>query len=530
MKTENTKISDKKPAVRWRTYEVLFVSVVTFLAIAGNYFAISQFTVNEILDYRMKFLANKSDFTSPFFNIFIPQTLLILSFYMTYITINFQIVTDIKKLIQKTENPYFVYQLFLIFANTIACIYFLVFMANLCSYMAQPQLFNYHRFGLFSLFGFNESNVAFSFKNGVFESSVLFFAFCGYVLTREVIIYVIEKIVSKKEYKVLIINQVTGFTFIYFSIPFILSTFNLAQEGFYRGYFVFIPPSFFTVMYCLYWLFPRKAEKAFNNFAMIGYLVLSTCLFTLPFGFILKDYSGYPIPFFTEWIIQLLIVAPLAYLIFRFRKDKILSIRTLELALEKSTYDLSYLRSQINPHFLFNTLNSLYGLALSEKANQTAEAIQKLGDMMRFMLHDNSLDAIPLEKEINYVTNYIDLQKMRIQKSPLIEVETDIDQQIDDQKIAPMLLIPLVENAFKHGISLQSKSWIRIKIQISKTELTMEIRNSIHKTISTEIQEVKSGVGSKNVKERLQLLYPEKSELKVTENEQEFQIHLKIQL
>ena len=134
-------------------------------------------------------------------------------------------------------------------------------------------------------------------------------------------------------------------------------------------------------------------------------------------------------------------------------KNKILQLRGAEKALVKSKADLQFLRSQTNPHFLFNVLNTLYGTALQKKADRTSEGIQKIGDMMRFMRHENKLDLIEMRREVEYLENYIALQKLLTQSSPGIIIEDNIKGQNCKYKIAPMLLIPFVENAFKHGIS-----------------------------------------------------------------------------
>src|SRR6202012_3792651 len=110
---------------------------------------------------------------------------------------------------------------------------------------------------------------------------------------------------------------------------------------------------------------------------------------------------------------------PFTWMVYWLRKDKILAMRGLETNLARSRADLEGLRSQINPHFLFNTLNTLYGMALSERAERTAEGIQTLGDMMRFMLRENTQDFIPLDRETHYLRSYISLQRLRIQTSPL---------------------------------------------------------------------------------------------------------------
>ena len=119
-----------------------------------------------------------------------------------------------------------------------------------------------------------------------------------------------------------------------------------------------------------------------------------------------------------------------------------MQLRIVEKELVKSKADIQFLRSQINPHFLFNVLNTLYGTALQENAERTAEGIQRLGDMMRFMLHENNLDFIRMNKEVEYLRNYIALQKLRTQSSPDIIIEDNINEQNCNYQIAPMLLIP----------------------------------------------------------------------------------------
>ena len=121
---------------------------------------------------------------------------------------------------------------------------------------------------------------------------------------------------------------------------------------------------------------------------------------------------------------------------------------------------IQQLTYQLSPHFLFNALNTLYSVSLRENAAQTSDGIQKLGDMMRFMLHENHQDRIPLSKEIEYLNNFIDIQRMRIDESHDIKIEVNIQNADREIFIAPMLLNPFIENAFKHGISFRSASWI----------------------------------------------------------------------
>jgi two-component system LytT family sensor kinase len=203
---------------------------------------------------------------------------------------------------------------------------------------------------------------------------------------------------------------------------------------------------------------------------------------------------------------------------------------SLQKELGTSTAKLDFLRSQINPHFLFNALNTLYGTAIQEKADRTTEGIQKLGDMMRFMLQENMQDKISLAREIEYLNNYITLQKLRTDTLPTVKIETEIDQQERLMQIAPLLLIPFVENAFKHGISFREPSYIKTTLGVNEKELFLDVSNSIHRKSENDPEKNGSGIGLVNVKQRLNLLYPKKHELIIRETEKDFFIHLTIQL
>src|SRR5690606_19224055 len=125
--------------------------------------------------------------------------------------------------------------------------------------------------------------------------------------------------------------------------------------------------------------------------------------------------------------------------------------------------------------------NSLYGTALQEHSEKTAEGIQKLGDMMRFMLHENNQDSIAVEREKAYLVNYVDLQLLRTSGQENIEIIFNRTETTCRGEIAPMMLIPFVENAFKHGISLQKRSWVKISLRCTEGAVHLDINNSIHR-------------------------------------------------
>lgn len=227
----------------------------------------------------------------------------------------------------------------------------------------------------------------------------------------------------------------------------------------------------------------------------------------------------------------MIFVTPFAWQTYKNRSlQKTEEIINLKTELGKSDANLNFLKSQINPHFLFNALNTLYGTALQENSERTAEGIQKLGDMMRFMLQENTEDKILLTRDIDYLNNYIALQKLRTATSSGIRIETQVDSYEGLLLITPMLLIPFVENAFKHGISLNNPSHIKITLQIAEQTLYFDVHNSLHVHSEHDPERLQSGIGLQNVKQRLSLLYPDQHELIIRQNAKEFFIHLTLNL
>ena len=190
---------------------------------------------------------------------------------------------------------------------------------------------------------------------------------------------------------------------------------------------------------------------------------------------------------------------------------------------EKLNTELSFLKSQINPHFLFNTLNNIYSLAVV-KSDATAPAIMKLSSIMRYVLSDTRQHLVPLEKEIEFIQHYIDLQKVRL--TDKIKINLAVIGDPEGQQIAPLLFIPFVENAFKYGISTREDSEINISIDIKPGEIEFKTDNRIL-AIETDIEK-KNGIGLKNTRRRLEILYADKHSLEINRKEDHFYVHLKI--
>lgn len=181
-----------------------------------------------------------------------------------------------------------------------------------------------------------------------------------------------------------------------------------------------------------------------------------------------------------------------------------------ELEKEKLNAELVFLKSQVNPHFLFNSLNSIYSLA-HRRAKETETAILQLSQMMRYMIYESNTSQVLLEKELEYLENYIHLRKLRL--APNIHIHYNVKGNIDGLYIEPMLLIPFIENAFKHGISYAEQCDITIEITLTgQHELHLLVSNKI---FQKENKPEVGGIGLENVKKRLQLLYPGQHELQI---------------
>jgi two-component system LytT family sensor kinase len=179
-----------------------------------------------------------------------------------------------------------------------------------------------------------------------------------------------------------------------------------------------------------------------------------------------------------------------------------------QLESEKKDMELQFLKSQLNPHFLFNSLNNIYSLAY-QKSDKTADAVLKLSEIMRYMIYESNDSWVPLSKEIEYVKSYIELQKLRFRDGAAVELS--INGEIDDQPIVPLILISFVENAFKHGIANDPKDPIKINLIANQKILHFSITNKKNNFNKDEM----GGVGLNNVERRLQLLYPERYKLNI---------------
>lgn len=197
---------------------------------------------------------------------------------------------------------------------------------------------------------------------------------------------------------------------------------------------------------------------------------------------------------------------------------------------EDKEAELRLLKGQLNPHFLFNTLNNLYGLSVA-KSERLPSLMLKLSDLLRYSLYETKEKFVPLEKEIGYLENYISLEKIRLDDQTEIEFTKKGD--FSKKRIAPMLFIVFVENAFKHmHVQHDKGSKVCVSLNLTEDQLQFQCSNAIDKTNAKEenLDSEKSGIGLKNAKKRLELMYPNSHELLVNQYETEYRVELKLDL
>ena len=196
---------------------------------------------------------------------------------------------------------------------------------------------------------------------------------------------------------------------------------------------------------------------------------------------------------------------------------------------DKLESELKVLKAQIHPHFLFNTLNSLYALTL-KKADAAPEMVLKLSSLMDYMLYEANAARVPLQKELAYIRNYIALERMRY--GDRVEVLFTETGDMAGRQIAPMMLLPFVENAFKHGVSTETKdAWVRINVKVTAGKLVLLVENcKCGHRASNSSRDMASGIGLKNLQRRLELLYENRYELEIEDEPDSYAARLVLDL
>jgi LytS/YehU family sensor histidine kinase len=191
--------------------------------------------------------------------------------------------------------------------------------------------------------------------------------------------------------------------------------------------------------------------------------------------------------------------------------------------------ELRFLKSQINPHFLFNTLNNLYALTL-KKSDKAPEIVLKLSEIMRYMLYECNEKRVHLSKEIHYIYNYLDLERLRQPKDA--DIRFVVDGHVSDQLIAPLLFVPFVENSFKHGLnhSVNGGGYVRLRLIAAGDELEFFIENSKVDQLPRQHHARSGGIGLANVRQRLQMLYPDDHTLEILDEPNRYAVTLRLKM
>lgn len=195
-----------------------------------------------------------------------------------------------------------------------------------------------------------------------------------------------------------------------------------------------------------------------------------------------------------------------------------------EVSKQQLQTELSLLRSQVNPHFLFNTLNSIYALTVSGD-EMASDAVMKLSGIMRYTLEESQSEYVPLQNEVNFINNYLELQ--RIRSTDKVKITFKVDTVTEQIKIAPLLLIPFIENAFKFGVSARQHTQIEVGIRVRGNQLVFTCVNDLLPKVNVPEG---TGTGIVNVRRRLDLLYKKNYQLQITTTDNKYQVHLELDI
>lgn len=285
-----------------------------------------------------------------------------------------------------------------------------------------------------------------------------------------------------------------------------------------------------TCLYVFYNHFFLLTRYSGKKKKLTYFLTLTAIILTGPFIYLFFDYNkqGNPNSFFEQYIIYMFsIVLPFIFFSWLARVTENLVMNTFKKEqLEKQAVEaeLYYLKSQINPHFLFNTLNNIHTLVYKQ-APEAPEAVMQLASLMRYMIYESNAPKVPLTREMEYLQDYVSLQQLRYKQSPVVDLK--IEGLTEACNIAPLLFIHLLENAFKHSPARINPGDIKVSIKVEEDTLTFSVQNPVGKNSVNTLDEP-SGIGLPNVRKRLSLLYPDQHSLDIHNTGETFAVVLKI--
>ncbi len=285
------------------------------------------------------------------------------------------------------------------------------------------------------------------------------------------------------------------------------------------------------VYFNLYYIIPNYLNR--NQFLTYSALFVIACLVVTPLRaltlYLLFGILDVPIPqmLFLSFIAIFLIAS--VSTVVKIINDWVRHTRERqELQRQTMQSELRFLKSQVNPHFLFNTLNNLYALTL-KKDDRAPEIVIKLSEMMRYMLYECNEKRVPLRKEVSYIRNYLDLERLRQGKK--VEINFEVNGMVGEQQVAPLMFTPFLENSFKHGLNHHiSQGFVNIQLNVDDQTVHFFIENSKAPALPKDPNRRSGGIGLVNVRRRLDLLYPENYELDIDNNPNTYAVNLLLEL
>ena len=342
-----------------------------------------------------------------------------------------------------------------------------------------------------------------------------------------------------KEYVFKLIVHSIFWVIIYFFYNYFLG-FGSNQKTYIQLFSAFLMPITMTISYfVVYFLVPKYLlKKLYKSFILYTiytlilsvYAIILSVLFALVYLADLNPENASPITKTLPFIILgvffvVLIVVTLSLILHNYKsivKNEDLKNKILQTQLQLKEQELKLLKMQIHPHFLFNSLNTIYGFAL-KKGEETPKMILKLSNLLDYILYQIEKPSVSLENEIYHLQDYISLEKLRFHDT--LQVNLIKESAVENINIAPMMLIPFVENSFKHGAIVNGVLVINILIKKIDNTILFEVENSIIEKSKSE-----GGIGLENIQKRLKMLYPNAHTLEINENDQRFKVSLTLQL
>lgn len=300
---------------------------------------------------------------------------------------------------------------------------------------------------------------------------------------------------------------------------------------------MFLPVKMLVTYYTLYILLPKYILRGrwlpftflFIASAFTGGTIYRLISYYIEYPMYFPEYiDGYPLNFYKiiKGILSIYTVVFLGLVIKLLKYWYVNQQDKQILAHEKLDAELKFLKTQIHPHFLFNTLNNLYALTL-KKSDYAPEMVLKLSELINYMLYECNAPKVLLDNELNFIKNYIEIERMR--HGDDLQIKAMINGDSTNVYIAPMILLPFVENSFKHGINEElEKSWIDFDLTVTDTDMTLKLSNS--KSQTQQLRQGSQGIGLKNVQRRLDLLYRDEYQLVTDDQPHYYTIVLQLTL